>query len=165
MKTEELSLWRKIQDFELDDPGSDYTFSERLSRENGWKLEYTLRVIDEYKKFIFLQCISEYPLTPSDQVDQVWHLHLLYTRSYWIDWCEHTLGRTIHHGPTKGGKSENDKFKDWYELTKTFYLKTFKEEWPADIWPDGANRFSDIHFRRINLKQNWIIRKLNPFRK
>ena len=47
MKVEELSLWKKIQEFELDDPGSDYTFSERLSRENGWKLEYTLRVIDE----------------------------------------------------------------------------------------------------------------------
>jgi hypothetical protein len=103
------TLWDKLEEFQLDDFDSTFTFTDRLCRENGWKYEYAVRVINEYKKFIFLICISDHPLTPSDQVDQVWHLHLLYTRSYWTDFCKNTLGREIHHGPTKGGKNEKEK--------------------------------------------------------
>jgi hypothetical protein len=83
-------LWKKIESFELDDPQSSFMFTDRLARENGWSIEYAIRTVSEYKRFIFLMCIAEHPLTPSDQVDQVWHLHLLYTESYWIDLCAHT---------------------------------------------------------------------------
>ncbi len=93
-------LWKKIKEFEIDEPSSALTFTERLARENGWTIEFTLRAIEEYKKFMFLICIAEHPLTPSDQIDQVWHLHLLYTQSYWNDFCKNTLNKTIHHGPT-----------------------------------------------------------------
>lgn len=100
------SLWAKIKNFELDDPDAAFSFTDRLARENGWRVEYTLRAMDEYKKFLFLLCIADHPLTPSDQIDQVWHLHLLYTESYWIDLCQRTIGRPLHHGPTRGGKQE-----------------------------------------------------------
>jgi len=110
MTVEQKTLWDKLEEFQLDDFDSTFTFTDRLCRENGWKYEYSIRAINEYKKFIFLICISDHPLTPSDQIDQVWHLHLLYTRSYWTDFCQKTLGRQIHHGPTKGGKSEKEKF-------------------------------------------------------
>ncbi|WP_165824111.1 hypothetical protein [Pseudochryseolinea flava] len=46
---EQQALWFKIKDFELDDPESAYTFSDRLAHENGWSLQYALRAIDEYK--------------------------------------------------------------------------------------------------------------------
>lgn len=52
MNPEETILWKKIQDFEIDDPESSFTFTDRLARENGWMMEYTLRVIEQYKKFI-----------------------------------------------------------------------------------------------------------------
>ena len=54
MTGEQTDLWNRIQNFELDDIDSAYTFSDRLALENGWTLEYALRVIDEYKKYIFL---------------------------------------------------------------------------------------------------------------
>ena len=159
LNEEQLLLWERIRQFELDDNNDNYTFSSRLAQENGWSLEYTLYVIEEYKKFIFLVCIAEHPLTPSDQVDQAWHLHLLYTRSYWIKFCQETLNKQIHHGPTKGGKSEKDKFEDWYAKTKIFYELIFNIKCPEEILPSNEKRFSDVHFLRVNTKKNWIIKK------
>jgi len=152
-------LWEKIQAFELDDPDVAFTFSERLARENGWGMDYALRCIDEYKKFMYLICISDHPLTPSDQVDQVWHLHLVYTQSYWIHFCENVLGRFVHHGPTKGGNEEQTKFYDWYEKTKQLYLSSFQENPPEDIWPEPDDRFDAMDFVRVNRSHYWLIKK------
>ncbi|WP_196894444.1 glycine-rich domain-containing protein [Aureivirga marina] len=158
MTEKEKYLWKKITDFELDDPESDYNFTDRLCRENEWNYEYGIRAVLEYKKFIFLICISEIPLTPSDQVDQVWHLHLLYTQSYWKEMCQEILNTEIHHGPTKG-KSERQTFSNQYEITKERYRQVFKTEPPLDIWPTSENRFHYIHFVRINKQKNWIVPK------
>jgi hypothetical protein len=159
MTAEQLSLWEKIKRFELDDPSSAYSFSDRLARENQWEIDYTLDVIQEYKKFIFLQCIAPHSLTPSDQVDQAWHLHLLYTRSYWIEMCDGILNKHIHHGPTKGGVSERNKFEHSYGKTLELYKASFGEGPPGAIWPHSEIRFTDIHFSRVNIKKNWVISK------
>lgn len=155
------NLWNKIKHFELDDINASLSFTDRLARENGWSIQYSSRAILEYKKFMYLLLIADHPLTPSDQVDQVWHLHLLYTRSYWEDFCKHTIHKMIHHGPTKGGKSEKEKFTNWYEKTKELYTKTFENPIPKDIWPSSKVRFSEINFRRINMDKVWVIKK--PF--
>lgn len=159
MIKEHQAIWDKIKSFELDDPEASLAFTDRLARENGWTLDFSVQAIEEYKKFITLLCIATHPLTPSDQIDQVWHLHLLYTESYWIDFCQNTIGRQIHHGPTKGGKHEGDKFTDWYEKTKQLYETVFSSKPPEAFWPSSKIRFSDIVFQRINLKRNWILKK------
>jgi hypothetical protein len=159
MTEKQKILWTKIHDFEIDDIDSDFTFTDRLARENGWTMVYSLRVIEEYKKFIFLICIAEHPLTPSDQIDQVWHLHLIYTKSYWIDLCKNTLSLDIHHGPTKGGEKEKAKYNDLYEATKMLYQRTFEKEPPTDIWPSSKVRFGELNFTRVNKHRNWIIPK------
>ena len=159
MTAEQQDLWVKIEKFELNDSSVAFSFTDRLCRENGWMYEYAIRVVNEYRKFIFLMCISSHPLTPSDQVDQVWHLHLLYTESYWIDLCQNTLGKSIHHGPTKGGGNEKEKFTDWYSKTRLLYSDTFGREAPTDIWPSSEIRFGQINFRRVNLDKYWIITK------
>lgn len=161
MNQEQLKLWNDIKNFELDEPGVSLSFTDRLARENAWTIEYSIRAVLEYKKFIFLLTISDHPLTPSDQVDQVWHLHLIYTQSYWIDFCKNTVQKDIHHGPTRGGEMENAKYTNWYEKTKELYLATFRTEAPKDMWPNSKIRFSEIEFERVNIKRNWIIKK--PF--
>lgn len=158
-------LWKKIKEFEIDEPLSALTFTERLTRENGWSIQFTLRTVEEYKKFMFLICLAEHPLTPSDQIDQVWHLHLLYTQSYWNDFCKNTLNRNIHHGPTKGGVDENTKYTNWYEKTKELYQTIFESVPPEDIWEPSHIRFRENNFQRVNLNQNWIIKKPSIFKK
>lgn len=165
MRPDHLALWQKIEAFELDDPHAALTFTDRLARENGWPLRFALRAVQEYKRFMLLLCVAEHPLTPSDQVDQVWHLHLLYTHSYWEEFCPQVLGRTVHHGPTRGGAQQREQFTDWYARTKALYQATFGHAPPADLWPDGAERFGDIDFQRVNLGRYWLLPKLRFFRR
>lgn len=143
----------------MDIHDASFPFTARLARDNGWTNNYAARVVLEYKKFIFLCCVAGHQVTPSDEVDQAWHLHLVYSRSYWNDLCRDTIGRPIHHGPTKGGNAERTKYKDNYANTLESYRKFFESEPPADIWPTGKQRFSEINFTRVNTHRNWVVPK------
>ena len=158
--SELAALYERIQKFRFDEGEAAFPFVSRLERENGWSRAYAVRAITEYRKFVFLALAAGHPVSPSDQVDQVWHLHLLNTRSYWDRFCRQTLGRALHHEPTKGGKNEKDKFGDWYAATLESYRRYFGEAAPAGIWPDVATRFSeDIHFERVNRTRSFVFPK------
>jgi hypothetical protein len=159
LTAEQTQLWDRINNFQLDDPQAVFKFSERLARENGWSIHYTHRVLTEYKKFIFLCCVSEKGVTPSDSIDQAWHLHLAFTRSYWIDLCRDTIGREVHHNPTSGGESEAIKYDIFYTDTSQLYFDYFNEQPPVDIWPANEARFNEVNFQRVNLDRYWLIRK------
>lgn len=157
-------LWTKIQNFQLDDSSSQFTFSQRLARDNNWTSTYTQKTIQEYKRFMYLCCVSNQSITPSDAVDQVWHLHLTYTKSYWVDFCKHTLEKEIHHNPTKGGKSEKKKYHNCYDHTFTIYEEEFEETPPSNIWLNNTSRFTQINFKRINVDNYWMIKKPTSLR-
>lgn len=162
MNSQQIALYKRIEAFSFDQPDTQLSFSKRLARYNGWSLIYTQRVIEEYKKFTFLAVVAEHPVTPSDQVDQAWHLHLSYTRSYWQEFCPKVLQTPLHHNPTRGGLSEQLKFDDWYSRTLESYKQFFDQIPPADIWPDPKHRFGrDLHFIRVNTHQNWVVPKLS----
>jgi hypothetical protein len=74
-------------------------------------------------------------VTPSDTVDQAWHLHLIYTRHYWQELCDKILGLQLHHDPSAGGTVESNRFERQYEQTIESYKAAFGEAPPADIWP------------------------------
>jgi hypothetical protein len=152
-------LWKKISEFSLDAPDASFSFTKRLCRENGWNENYAKRVIDEYKKFLYLSCIAGRSLTPSDEVDQAWHLHMIYTESYWTDLCQNTLGRKFGHGPTKGGKAEGEKYSDQYQFTLDLYKEIFGLNAPSDIWPDAKTRFANVVFKRVNMHENIVLSK------
>ncbi|MEM9478290.1 MAG: hypothetical protein AAGA58_01370 [Verrucomicrobiota bacterium] len=153
------TIWNKLKNFPLDDPESGLAFSDRLARENGWSKRFSLRVIDEYRKFLYLCASAGHPVTPSDEVDQAWHLHLCYTESYWNDLCKQTLGFPLHHGPTKGGAEEREKYHDWYRKTINSYQNHFQSEPPQDIWPPASVRFRRQDIRRIDMRTNLVIPK------
>ncbi|MCC5944888.1 MAG: hypothetical protein JJT94_08125 [Bernardetiaceae bacterium] len=159
LSQDEQVLWERISRFFVDSGCEKLSFIDRLKRENGWNHDYALRCFTEYKKFMFLICISPQPLTPSDEIDQVWHLHLLYTRSYWEDFCQKTLNQNIHHGPTKGGKKEGEKFMNYYEFTKKIYTLKFEIEPPSDIWKPSEIRFREVYFKRVNMHRYFILPK------
>jgi len=162
MNFQQIELYKRIQAFALDWPDSQLSFSQRLAKDNGWSSGYTQRAIEEYKKFIFLAVAAGHPVTPSDQIDQVWHLHLTYTRLYWQEFCPKILQTTLHHEPTRGGSSEQLKFGSWYSKTLESYEQFFGHIPPIDIWPKPKDRFGrDLHFIRINTQQSWILSKPN----
>jgi uncharacterized protein (TIGR04222 family) len=152
-------LWHRLVALDLDGAAA-LSFSQRLARDNGWTLAFARRVVLEYKKFVYLAATCGHPVTPSDEVDQAWHLHLVYTRSYWDELCGQVLGFALHHGPTKGGAAEGHKFQDWYAATRRSYEAAFGTAPPADIWPEAAVRFGEApHFRRVNMRGKWLLPK------
>ncbi len=134
-KLTQQELWEKIKNFALDDSTSSFPFSKKLAKENNWPSKFTHKAMEEYKKFIFLCCISPGGASPSEPVDKVWHLHLTYTQNYWFDFCKNTLQQDIHHHPSKGGSNENEKHRSWYRDTLKLYETTFHSKAPPDIWP------------------------------
>lgn len=159
-KMNDNNLLRKIESFAIDKPSVSLTFSQRLARENGWTDRFSERVITEYKRFICLVALSKTEVTPSDEIDQAWHLHLTYTHSYWDDLCDGLLGFKLHHLPTSGGKIAQKKYKQQYSDTLSFYEKIFSEKPPNDIWPTVEKRFNPTeNFMRINTKNKWVIKK------
>jgi len=161
MNSQQIELYQRIQAFSLDQVDNPFPFSKRLARDNRWSQEFAHRVIEEYKKFTFLAVSADHPVTPSDQVDQVWHLHLSYTRSYWEEFCPQVLERSLHHDPTRGGEAEDQKFEDWYNRTLESYEQFFEQTPPTDIWPAANIRFGqDVQFVRVNTQRNWVLPKL-----
>ncbi len=158
------TLWNRINSLKIGPPQATFTFTQRLARENGWSTAFSNNVFFEYKRFLYLAAMSDKEITPSDQVDQVWHLHLTYTRSYWKDLCEGILGSKLHHNPTEGGPQQGEKFRHQYQYTLDLYKKTYGETPPEDVWPSVENRFdvSQI-FSRVNRKNFWLIKKPQGF--
>jgi hypothetical protein len=142
MIIDESLLWSKLESFSPDNPYDVLSFAQRLARENKWPPFFAERVIAEYKKFIFLCMISPWPVTPSDEVDKAWRLHLVHTQSYWNDLCRNILQKDIHHSPTDGGSAQRDQLTSSYALTLQLYRDKFGHLPPDDIWPPATRRFN-----------------------
>jgi hypothetical protein len=118
IRLSERELARIILDmaaFSLDVAGATRSFSVKLEEQQGWTRQYTLRAIEEYKRFMVLAAVSPTEVTPSRTVDQVWHLHLQYSKSYRDEMCAGVLGKQIDHNPermftTRGNTSERCNF-------------------------------------------------------
>ena len=139
-KTIDLSaLWKQLERFRIDKAGAPYPFSMRLADEQDWTIEFTHRAIEEYKRFIFVSAVCGHPTTPSFVVDEVWHTHLIFTKSYWEEMGD-IVGKLIHHDPGQGEAGDEAMFARQYQRTLESYRKYFGEP-PADIWgPDNGTR-------------------------
>src|ERR1700692_4199393 len=145
MNTKHAALLERLESFQLDSPEAALPFSARLARENNWSPAHATRVIKEYKRFAFLAVAAGHPVSPSEDVDQAWHLHLTFSENYWKVFCPQILESPFHHQPTKGGKTEHAKFQDWYARTLESYETFFGTPAPADIWPSPEARQNEKH--------------------
>ncbi len=153
-------LWDRIESQPIGPQSAVLGFPRRLARDNGWSEAHASRVLLEYRRFLFLAARAGHPVTPSDAVDQAWHLHLIYSDDYWNTWCREVLGMPFHHGPTRGGTTEQAKYTNWYERTLASYEACFGEPPPRDIWPTVEDRFTNASaFRRVNTREVWILPK------
>jgi uncharacterized protein (TIGR04222 family) len=160
MNTKHVELWGRLEHFQLDIAEAALPFSARLARENHWPADYAQRVIAEYKRFAFLAVTAGHPVSPSEDVDQAWHLHLTYSENYWKEFCPNILGKPLHHQPTRGGATERGKFEDWYARTLASYEQLFGQTPPQDIWPTPAARRGERHdFIRVDRERHWVICK------
>lgn len=152
-------VWRRLSCYSIGPEDAAFGFAARLARENGWTPKHVERVIEEYKRFCFLAVTGEGEVTPSDAVDQAWHLHLTYSRDYWERFCPEILGKPLHHGPTQGGAAERGRFFRQYADTLARYEAVFGPP-PGDLWPDAHRRLlQDPRARRVHPRDGVIVPK------
>ncbi len=151
------ALWSKLEAFDIDGASAAFGFADRLARENGWSRAFADRVIVEYKRFLYLAATGARLATPSEAVDQAWHLHLAYSRSYWERLCGETLGMTLHHEPTSGGDGAAGFYWDAYLDTLERYREAFGEP-DREIWPSPKARFARRGGQRwVDLGTHWVL--------
>jgi hypothetical protein len=145
-------LWARIDrhDFEAAGP---FDFTRRLARDKGWALSFTRSAITEYRRFCFIAVTGSGPATPSEEVDEVWHQHLTYSRDYWNVWCQAVLRTPLHHDPTTGGSAEQRQFREQYASTLARYEGFFGPP-PEPYWPATHVRFGRLpRFRTLDARR------------
>jgi hypothetical protein len=103
--------------------------------EPGHSPRYELAEADRrvklYRQFLTIRLRHpEVGLVPSDEIDEVWHAHILDTAKYAED-CEWVFGFFLHHFPYLGLRGEADEHR-WhaqYDATR----RLFEEEFGAHL--------------------------------
>lgn len=92
----------------------------RLVKVEGYKEKEVEQVIVQYRRYLFLR--KKYPnmcMPPSDDIDQAWHAHILYTQDY-HKLCNDVFydrkDSFLHHQPTE--RIWHEEFKDTQKLYK-----------------------------------------------
>jgi hypothetical protein len=89
----------------------------------------------EYLRFAYLAWTDPQGATPSKIVDEIWHSHILFTRSY-ARFCQETRGELLHHDPG-GGEADEERFRQAYRRTVLRYEDEFGPP-PEAYWPRPA---------------------------
>ena len=128
-ETEFTKLWRTVSEFEIPF-GIEY-----LKYKHGWVPLFATRALLEYRRFAFLALASSSMITPSECVDEVWHLHILHTQNY--ETFAKACGTKLHHFP--GMPNEKERWDSQYDATHELYLSVFGENPPSSHWPKAHN--------------------------
>ncbi|MCB1826803.1 MAG: glycine-rich domain-containing protein-like [Coxiellaceae bacterium] len=98
---------------------------------SGWKKSHAEEAVKQYKNLLILwkKHNSHTKLPPSEELDEVWHTHILDTQKYHQD-CQAIFGRYLHHYPYFGidEHSNQDDLNHAFENTQRCYYETFGEE-------------------------------------
>jgi hypothetical protein len=157
MTTTQKTRWDRINNYCLADPDLFPIFYNKLKAENNWNDRFAIAVIEEYMRFLFLCTVMNTPTTPSEAVDEVWHLHLQFSKDYWNDLCPNILEMQLHHQPALAG--EHQKTVEQYNNTLAAYYEYFNQIPPEEIWPKAEIRFKPKKITAINTDVNYILSK------
>ena len=110
----------------------------------GWTERQAVWAIDRYKTFLFISYLyPEVLLVPTQEIDRVWHCHILHTRKYRRD-CEMLFGCFIDHEPEsescdEGSSEDLDAaFAQTQRLLAVFEQYFSSDQLLADRWALNA---------------------------
>lgn len=152
-----MELWLRLQRYRFDHlvpphlldrvvasfggaDASTRAFADKLARKLRWRVPFAMQAIEEYRKFVYLGQIADFPVTPPKVIDQVWHEHLLFSRAY-REFCSDVLGQDFDHNPELIPVDEQTAaFQSQYAATLALYLNEFNRPAPAQFW--GTPKFA-----------------------
>ncbi len=132
-------LWDKITETFGGVDASTKAFASKIARKLNWEKSFALKAVMEYKKFVYLAVASDFHVTPSKVIDQVWHEHLLFTKAY-RTFCKDVICYNLDHNPELIPVTEETGiFNAQYVETIELYKTEFSMDPPDEIW--GTKKF------------------------
>jgi hypothetical protein len=126
-------------------------FADKLCRKLDWDKDFALKAVWEYKKFVYLGVVSDFSVTPSKIIDQVWHEHLLFSDGY-RTFCHEVIHYKFDHHPELVPiESQLEAFEKQYFATLELYEREFGSEAPEDIW--GNTKFDENKNKKRELAE------------
>lgn len=95
----------------------------------AWDRDKAENAIDLYRRWLYLhQIFPEEKFSPSQEIDQVWHMHMLDNRKYEED-CAALFGRMLYHNPYAGmlGPEDERAQQERFDHTKRRFFESFPE--------------------------------------
>lgn len=103
----------------------------------GWNEKKTSRGIIRYIMFLILcHLYPNYTIVADEEVDEVWHTHILDTMKYAQD-CQYLFGHFLHHFPYLGLRGEEDekKLNSAFDNTQSLYSEHFGDHYTSKLNP------------------------------
>lgn len=112
----------------------------RVVKEKKWSPRMGQVAGKFYRNFLLL--CKKHPkahLSPTLQIDEIWHAHILYTQDYHA-FCDKVFGKYLHHQPLMPGAEEAEANNDAIGLLQ----KLHQEEFGEPIY-DAVYSFVDLY--------------------
>lgn len=152
------ALWDRIRTH-LGSGDGRLDLAATLVRKFHWTCDHAEAAVEEYRRFCFLAATDEAGVSPSAEVDEVWHLHLQHTRDYWDRFCPQVLRKNLHHEPGGRSRTRDRVFRAQYAETLARYQQVFGPP-PEAFWPGTVARFdASPRFRTVDTRHAWILRR------
>jgi hypothetical protein len=143
MPVSDPELWDRIQRFQMPQPAKakwwqteESDFESMLVRDMELSPANAGRLVQEYRKFLYLKALDGSLLSPPADVDEVWHKHIAILNGAWGGFCQTVIGKPLEH---RTGLSRSEA-----KAASARALLLYKKEFgrpPTDIWPGpAANR-------------------------
>ena len=128
------NVWHNISGMFDGEDASTKAFATKIARKLTWKYRFARKAIWEYKKFVYLGIISDFQVTPSKIIDQVWHEHVLFSKAY-REFCNDVIHYAFDHNPELiPDPSLTGIFHAQYLETIDLYKKEFGIDPPKAFW-------------------------------
>jgi hypothetical protein len=124
-------LWERLQAYAFPLSAGRGSLREHLAGKTNLGADKAPRVVDEYRRFLYLAATSQEVVAPSPLIDRVWHTHINDTRAYVEDFAGKVIGRMIHHSPGRANAADDPA----YGRTLVLYEQEFGEAPFAQVWP------------------------------
>ncbi|MEM9935151.1 MAG: glycine-rich domain-containing protein-like [Bacteroidota bacterium] len=110
----------------------------------GWSPDKAKKAVEDYKEFLYISYLYRdkinYTIVPSEEVDEVWHAHIMDTRKYYAD-CMSTFGEVLHHSPYLGLDEETgeEELLEAVHQTRTAYKIELDKDLPHNFEASFCN--------------------------
>jgi hypothetical protein len=129
-------LWLKLNLMNAEGLTAFAPLAAAMQRQLGYSSEAAEKIIEEYRRFLFLAMRAGHQVIPPGIVNDVWLMHIERVQDYW-----ETLGGMISERPVAKGLGAADvaSMTDAWKATLASYERIFGTKPPMDIWGMGPH--------------------------